>query len=54
MLHGLTLAVLSIHRDWRTYLDQQREKCWKVYRVRPASTRRVGVLGRAVIIDTER
>ena len=49
IIHGMveyvTLAVLSIHRDWRTYLDQQREKNWKVHRVHPASSRRVGVLG---------
>lgn len=39
MVEYVTLAVLSIHRDWRTYLDQQREKSWKVHRVRPASSR---------------
>ena len=45
MVEYVTLAVLSIHRDWRTYLDQQREGCWKTHRVHPASSRRVGVLG---------
>lgn len=49
IIHGMveyvTLAVLSIHRDWRTYLDQQRENTWKAHRVHPASSRRVGVMG---------
>lgn len=49
IIHGMveyvTLAVLSIHRNWRSYLDQQREKTWKAHRVHPASSRRVGVLG---------
>ncbi len=49
IIHGMveyvTLAVLSIHRDWHTYREQQREKTWKVHRVHPASSRRVGVLG---------
>jgi glyoxylate/hydroxypyruvate reductase A len=45
----VTLAVLSIHRDWRTYLEQQREGNWQVHRVHPASSRRVGVLGLGVL-----
>ena len=49
IIHGMveyvTLAVLSIHRDWRTYHDQQREAAWKAHPVYPASSRRVGVLG---------
>jgi glyoxylate/hydroxypyruvate reductase A len=45
MVEYVTLAVLSIHRNWRTYLDQQGEKTWMVHRVHPASSRRVGVLG---------
>ena len=45
MVEYVTLSVLSIHRDWRTYLDQQREGNWQVHRVHPASSRRVGVLG---------
>lgn len=49
MVEYVTLAVLSIHRDWRTYLDQQREKNWTAHRVRPASSRRVGVLGLGVL-----
>ena len=49
MVEYATLAVLSIHRDWRTYLDQQREGHWQVHRVHPASSRRVGVLGLGVL-----
>lgn len=45
MVEYVTLAVLSIHREWSTYLDQQRDKTWKTHRVYPASARRVGVLG---------
>ena len=45
MVEYVTLAVLSIHRDWRTYLEQQREEKWQVHRVHPAASRRVGVLG---------
>ncbi|SDG42124.1 glyoxylate/hydroxypyruvate reductase A [Paraburkholderia phenazinium] len=45
MVEYVTLAVLSIHRDWKTYLEQQRERDWTAHRVRPASSRRVGVLG---------
>lgn len=49
MVEYVTLAVLSIHRDWRTYLDLQREGNWQVHRVHPASSRRVGVLGLGVL-----
>ena len=49
MVEYVTLAVLSIHRDWRTYLDQQRAGNWQVHRVHPASSRRVGVLGLGVL-----
>ena len=49
MVEYVSLAVLSIHRDWRTYLDQQREGNWQVHRVHPASSRRVGVLGLGVL-----
>lgn len=45
MVEYVTMAVLSIHRDWRTYLHQQRKFDWTVHRVRPASSRRIGVLG---------
>jgi glyoxylate/hydroxypyruvate reductase len=38
-------AVLSLHREMPLYLDQQRQRVWKEHAVRPASTRRVGVMG---------
>ncbi|MEO7494666.1 MAG: glyoxylate/hydroxypyruvate reductase A [Massilia sp.] len=49
MVEYVMLAVLSIHRDWRSYNDQQRAGEWKVQRVVPASSRRVGVLGLGVL-----
>lgn len=49
MVEYVSLAVLSIHRDWRTYLEQQREGKWQVHRVHPAASRRVGVLGLGVL-----
>jgi glyoxylate/hydroxypyruvate reductase A len=45
MVEYVSLAVLSIHRDWRTYLEQQRNAHWQAHRVYPAAARRVGVLG---------
>lgn len=45
MVEYVSLAVLSIHRDWRTYLEQQRNAHWQAHRVYPAGSRRVGVLG---------
>lgn len=45
MVEYVSLAVLSQHRDWRIYQDQQRAGTWKTHRVHPASSRRVGVLG---------
>jgi glyoxylate/hydroxypyruvate reductase A len=49
MVEYVTLAVLSTHRDWRTYHEQQRGGNWQVHRVHPASSRRVGVLGLGVL-----
>jgi glyoxylate/hydroxypyruvate reductase A len=49
MIEYVTLAVLSLHRDWRGYADQQRARSWTPHRVRPASSRRVGVLGLGVL-----
>jgi glyoxylate/hydroxypyruvate reductase len=49
MVEYVTLSVLSIHRDWRTYIDQQRAGNWQVHRVHPASSRRIGVLGLGVL-----
>lgn len=45
MVEYVTLAVLSIHRDWNTYRNQQQAGQWQAHRVYPASSRRVGVLG---------
>jgi glyoxylate/hydroxypyruvate reductase A len=45
MVEYVSLAVLSIHRDWRTYLEQQRNASWQPHRVHPAASRRIGVLG---------
>jgi len=45
MVEYVSLAVLSIHRDWRAYLEQQRNAVWQPHRVHPAAARRVGVLG---------
>lgn len=45
MVEYVSLAVLSIHRDWRTYIEQQRAGAWETRRVHGASSRRVGVLG---------
>lgn len=49
MVEYVSLAVLSIHRDWRTYLAQQRNAHWQTHRVHPAGSRRVGVLGLGVL-----
>ena len=49
MVEYVTLAVLSIHRDWRTYRQQQRAGVWQAHPVQRASARRVGVLGMGVL-----
>lgn len=49
MVEYATLAVLSLHRDWLTYRDQQRAGRWQSVRVRPAASRRIGVLGMGVL-----
>jgi glyoxylate/hydroxypyruvate reductase A len=49
MVEYVTLAVLSIHRDWRTYRQQQRAGIWQAHPVQRASARRVGVLGMGVL-----
>jgi glyoxylate/hydroxypyruvate reductase A len=45
MVEYVTMAVLGLHRDLLTYVDQQRQKVWQQQRVYPASKRQVGVLG---------
>jgi glyoxylate/hydroxypyruvate reductase A len=49
MVEYVTLAVLAIHREWTAYAAQQRSEVWLARRVRPASSRRVGVLGLGVL-----
>ena len=45
MCEYVSWAVLSLHRDVPLYLRQQQRGEWKEHPVRPASSRRVGVLG---------
>ena len=45
MVEYVTHAVLGLHRDMPRYRRQQQEGQWRPLPVRPASERRVGVLG---------
>jgi glyoxylate/hydroxypyruvate reductase A len=45
MCEYVSWAVLSLHRQMPLYLRQQRRSEWKEHAVRPASSRRVGVMG---------
>lgn len=45
MVEYVSLAVLSIHRDWPAYAAQQRAREWKALPVATTSARRVGVMG---------
>ena len=45
MVEYVTMAVLALHRDLPTYLVEQRQEQWRPVRLRPASARRIGVLG---------
>ncbi|WP_338799086.1 glyoxylate/hydroxypyruvate reductase A [Acidovorax sp. DW039] len=45
MIEYVTRAVLDLHRDMPQYRRQQQRGEWKAVPVRPASQRRVGVLG---------
>ena len=45
MVEYVTRAVLDLHRDMPQYRRQQQRGEWKALPVRPASQRRVGVLG---------
>lgn len=45
MVEYVTHAVLTVHRDFFDYAEQQRQACWRELPVRPAASCRVGVLG---------
>ena len=45
MCEYVSWAALSLHREMPRYLNQQRNGLWKEHPIRPASTRRVGVMG---------
>lgn len=45
MVEYVTHAVLDLHRDMPAYRRQQQRGAWKPLQVKPASERRVGVLG---------
>jgi glyoxylate/hydroxypyruvate reductase len=45
MTEYVSWAVLSLHREMPLYLRQQRRSQWHEHPVRPAHTRRVGVMG---------
>lgn len=45
MCEYVSWAVLSLHREIPLYLRQQRRSEWKEHPIRPASKRRVGVMG---------
>jgi glyoxylate/hydroxypyruvate reductase len=45
MIEYACFAVLSLHRQIPTYLQQQRNSQWQEHELTPASRRRVGVMG---------
>lgn len=45
MVEYVTLAVLSLHRDWHAFAAQQRAQVWRELPVLPANIRCVGVMG---------
>ncbi len=45
MVEYVTQSVLTIHRDIFDYEQQQRQRIWRALPLRPAASRRVGVLG---------
>ncbi len=49
MVEYVTMAVLSIHRDWMVYAAQQSQRRWKPQFVRAASAHPVGVMGLGVL-----
>jgi glyoxylate/hydroxypyruvate reductase A len=49
MCEYVSWAALSLHREIPLYLRQQRRSEWKEHPVRPAHTRRVGVMGMGML-----
>lgn len=45
MVEYVTEAVLAIHRDLFDYAQQQQARVWRAMPLRPAASRRIGVLG---------
>jgi glyoxylate/hydroxypyruvate reductase len=45
MVEYVTEAVLAIHRDLFDYALQQQARTWRAMQLRPAASRRIGVLG---------
>lgn len=49
MVEYVAMAVLMLHRDMPTYVDQQRRAHWEQIRVWPAARRRVGIMGLGIL-----
>jgi glyoxylate/hydroxypyruvate reductase A len=49
MVEYVTQAVLTIHRDLTDYRLQQQQQVWRELPLKPASERRIGVLGLGVL-----
>lgn len=45
MIEYAVMAVLALHRDLPAYVDQQHRRLWQPIPARPATERRVGVMG---------
>ncbi|MFG1186929.1 2-hydroxyacid dehydrogenase [Xanthobacter aminoxidans] len=45
MVEYVTMAVLALHRDLPTYIDQQKRHLWAQHYETPAAQRRVGIMG---------
>lgn len=49
MQEFVTMAVLALHRDVPTYLEQQNKHLWRKLPLRPARKRTIGVMGLGVM-----